>query len=294
MKSTLQILHLEDNDLDAAVIRSLLNKNGLGCRIERVVGREDFTAALERDDLDLILSDFSLPDFDGLAALALAQKKRPETPFLFVSGTIGEEVAIEALKNGAMDYVLKERLLRLVPAIRRAIADAEERAALQRAETSMIQSEYKYRQLFECLSEAALLMDAETGRILDTNRQAELLFGRGRAEIVGQNQSQLHPGAVLEKYRRSFSGTETPPDRICFEGEILLPGNRRIPVSVSAAPIVLYGHRLILGLYRDITDRKRSEEEIRKLRKQMGRATKQAPATVNSVRRPKAERKTRS
>jgi PAS domain S-box-containing protein len=285
MKSTLRILHLEDNDLDAAIIRSLLDDKGVGCRIERVQGREDFAAALERDDLDLILSDFSLPDFDGLSALALAQKRRPETPFLFVSGTIGEEVAIEALKNGAMDYVLKERLLRLVPAIRRAIAEAEERAALKRAEDAMIQSEFKYRQLFECLSEAALLMDAGTGRILDTNRQAELLFGRGRAEIVGMNQDQLHPEAMLKRYRRGFAGTGTPPERVCFEGEILLPGNRRVPVSVSAAPLLLYGHRLIVGLYRDITNRKRNEEEIRKLREQMVRAVPRAP---------KAERKAAS
>jgi sigma-B regulation protein RsbU (phosphoserine phosphatase) len=138
MKATLHILHLEDNPSDAELVALQLRRNGIDARMECVQNQNDFAAALEQDSLDLILSDFTLPGFDGLAALALAREKRPNIPFLFVSGTIGEEVAIDALKSGATDYVLKQRLARLVPAVRRALADAQEHAALRRAEESMV------------------------------------------------------------------------------------------------------------------------------------------------------------
>jgi len=273
MKSELRILHLEDNPDDAELIEMLLTGQGIGCEIERVETRADFIAALERGEFDLILSDFSLPSFDGLSALELAREKRPEIPFLFVSGTLGEEVAVDALKSGATDYVLKERLPRLGPAVNRAIADAKERQALQRAETAMIQSESKYRQLFECLSEAALLADAATDRVIDTNRQAEILLERTRSEILGLNVNRLLSPATVEEYRQRLTEPGVSPDRVVFEGEILPGAGRFVPVTISAAPILLHGRRLILGLYRDVSERKRTELELQRLKEELARYT---------------------
>jgi DNA-binding NtrC family response regulator len=99
--------------------------------------RTDFAAALESGGFDLVLADYSLPDFDGLPALKVAHEVRPGVPFVLVSGTLGEERAIEALKEGATDYVLKQRLERLVPAVRRAISEAEERKERKRAEEAI-------------------------------------------------------------------------------------------------------------------------------------------------------------
>src|SRR5436309_7782472 len=161
------------------------------CQVMRVDTRETFAAALEREDIDVILSDYSMPGFDGRQALTLAREKRPEVPFLFVSGTIGEDAAIEALKNGATDYVLKHRLMRLIPAVDRALREAEERDERERAEEAMRQSEYKYRELFECLSDAAFLTDEQTGKIIDTNRRAEVFLGCTRADILGRKQTQF-------------------------------------------------------------------------------------------------------
>jgi PAS domain S-box-containing protein len=271
MKSELRILHLEDNPDDAELIEMLLTGHGIACEIQRVETRDDFIAALDRGEFDLILSDFSLPAFDGLSALELAREKRPQTPFLFVSGTLGEEVAINALKSGATDYVLKQRMTRLGSAVSRAIADAEEREALQRAETAMIQSEFKYRQLFECLSEAALLADAATNRVLDTNRQAEILLDRTRTEILGLNVDRLLSPATVEEYRRRLTTPGVAADRVVFEGEILSSAGRAIPVTVSAAPILLHGRRLILGLYRDVSERKRTEMELQRLKDELAR-----------------------
>src|SRR4051794_4341042 len=113
MKSPLQILHLEDDRADAELVQALLEDDGIACTINCVKTRSDYEAALDRGDFDLILSDYSLPKFDGMSALALARERRPEKPIIFVSGTIGEEAAVEALKQGALDYVLKDQLARL-------------------------------------------------------------------------------------------------------------------------------------------------------------------------------------
>src|ERR1700743_1290868 len=123
----LNILHIEDSEDDSELIRRLLVDHGLPCHIKRIETRNQVFDKLEKNSYDLILADCKLPNFSGLQALEIAHALKPETPFIFVSGTIGEGTAIESLRNGATDYVLKDRLSRLVPAVRRALAEAEER-----------------------------------------------------------------------------------------------------------------------------------------------------------------------
>ena len=125
---TLRILLLEDSDLDAELVAEHLRSLALAHSLDRVVTRDDFVGAIEGCEYDLILADYALPAFDGMTALSLAQERCPETPFVFVSATLGEEVAVEALKRGATDYVLKQRLERLPGTILRALAEAGERA----------------------------------------------------------------------------------------------------------------------------------------------------------------------
>ena len=124
---TLNILHIEDSPEDSELIQHLLNEGDLPCEITRVETRAGVFDELEKNSYDLILADCKLPSFSGLRALEIAHALKPDVPFVFVSGTIGEETAIESLRNGATDYVLKERLTRLVPAVRRALAEAKER-----------------------------------------------------------------------------------------------------------------------------------------------------------------------
>jgi CheY-like chemotaxis protein len=137
----LQILLLEDDPGDAELIQELLEVDHFVGEVTRVQTRTEFLAALENVDVDLILADYKLPSFDGLSALKLAQSARPDLPFIFVSGTIGEDVAIEALKIGATDYVLKTRLSRLVPAMQRALREAREKAERKKAEEALRRSE---------------------------------------------------------------------------------------------------------------------------------------------------------
>src|SRR5579862_363598 len=117
---------LEDDAQDAELTKFALRKSGIHFSVSRVDTREDYLKELDECKPDLILSDYSLPGFNGHDALALAKEKCPETPFIFVTGTMGEEVAIETLKSGATDYVLKTRLTRLVPAVSRALREAEQ------------------------------------------------------------------------------------------------------------------------------------------------------------------------
>src|ERR1700732_158365 len=141
MKSPLRILYLEDEPKDAELVQETLAIDGISCQITRVETEADFIASLEQGGFDLILADYTLPSFDGLSALKTAQQHWPDLPLIFVSGALGEEVAIEALKIGATDYVLKTRLFRIVPSVQRALREAEERNDLSRAEEALRRSE---------------------------------------------------------------------------------------------------------------------------------------------------------
>jgi two-component sensor histidine kinase len=130
----MRVLLLEDSDYDAELVREHLRPLKPTPEIVRAVGRGDYLTALTDGRYDVILSDYSLPGFDGLAALDLAIQNVPATPFIFVSGVLGEEIAVEALRNGATDYVLKQRLIRLPVTVARAVAEARERAERHRVE----------------------------------------------------------------------------------------------------------------------------------------------------------------
>jgi signal transduction histidine kinase len=147
VKKDIHILMLEDDIADAELTNFALRKGGLRFSIERVETKEDYLNRLAERPPELILSDYSLPGFNGHDALSIAREKCPETPFIFVTGTMGEEVAIETLKSGATDYVLKTRLSRLMPAVNRALREAEARVQHRRAEEQLRQSHEQLRAL---------------------------------------------------------------------------------------------------------------------------------------------------
>jgi signal transduction histidine kinase len=147
LKKEIHILMLEDNPTDSELAGHTLRRGGVRFTSTRVETEEDFIRELEENPPDLILSDYALPGFDGYAALEIAKKKVPNTPFIFVTGTMGEEVAIETLKSGATDYVLKHRLARLVPSVHRALREAQERDERRRAQEQLRESHEQLRAL---------------------------------------------------------------------------------------------------------------------------------------------------
>ena len=212
--SAIKILHLEDSSLDAELIRVRLAKDGLKLAVQRVFGHDDFLAALGAEKFDLILADYSLPGFDGLKALEYSRHHAPDTPFLFVSGVLGEEVAIETLRQGATDYVLKHRLDRLAPAARRALAEARERADRRRMEAALRDSERMHRLTLDSIRGHAILTMDIDGQITSVNAGATGVLGYRDDELVGQS------GSVIF----------TPEDRAAGvpQGEMRTAGRRGI------------------------------------------------------------------
>ena len=146
MDSRIRILHVEDDPNDGDLIKATLEAGGLEVTVKRVTTASEFTAALANETFDLVLSDHTLPDFDGTAALLIARAEAPDIPFILVSGTLGEEAAVEGVRAGATDYVLKQRLSRLAPSVSRALAEAQERTGRKQAEVALRQTEAQLRQ----------------------------------------------------------------------------------------------------------------------------------------------------
>src|SRR6202161_4488380 len=195
MRQPLRILSVEDDPKDVELIQALLETEGIVCEVTRVDTESALQASIEQGGIDLILADYSLPSFDGISALKFAMKACPDVPFIFVSGTLGEEVAIEALKIGATDYVLKTSLSRLVPSVVRAQREATQKAERKRAEEALRQSE-AYLTEAQRLSHTGsfgwrpstgeILWSEETFRIFQYDRATkptvELVFQRGHSD----------------------------------------------------------------------------------------------------------------
>ena len=158
-----RILHLEDNSIDGELVSEYLVAEDLAFEITRVWTRSDFTEALRGGEHNLVLADHQLPHFDGDAALELAREIAPEVPFIFVSGTLGEEVAVEALKRGATDYVVKQRLERLPAAVRRALAEVTERRRRRDFEQALLKSERELQIALRAGRFGIWSLDLETG-----------------------------------------------------------------------------------------------------------------------------------
>lgn len=265
---TLRVLQLEDSLLDAELEQDSLAEGGISCEIERVQTRSDFAAALHRGGFDLILADYMLPSFDGLAALEMSRKVRPEVPFIVVSGTLGEEAAIETLKKGATDYVLKHRLERLAPAVRRAVREAAERDERGRAEEALRRSEEEYRAMFELAGVGKAQGDPGTGRFLRVNPKLCEITGYSADEMLDLTFSELtHPEdreKDAEGLRRMTRGEypEYSAEKRCVRKDgatIWVEVNTTLVLDGSGRPA------RTVATVQDITDRKRNEEELIRL-----------------------------
>ncbi len=207
MNPPLRVLHLEDNRDYSALVQSKLAAEGFTPEVVCVETREAFEAALQGEPFDLIIADYFLPTYDGLKALKLAREKSPATPILLVSGTIGEEAAIESLRAGASDYVLKHWPERLVPAVRRALREAEDRRSRLRAETALVRSEKLFRALSENALDIVTILNQE-GVYLYNSPSITRMLGYQPEELVGQNAfTFIHPEDVAgaqEAFRKAM------------------------------------------------------------------------------------------
>jgi len=278
MQSRLRVLHLEDDLRDTELVQASLEGEGISVELARIEAEQDFIAALKDGGFDLILADYTLPAFDGLSALKLAQRYAPDVPFLFVSGTLGEDVAIEALKTGATDYVLKARLARLGPAVNRALREAREKAERKRAEAALRDSEEQWKAAFESNPVMYFMVD-RTGTTLSVNA-----FG---ADQLGYNPSELVDQSVLNVFYEAdreqvWKGVEN-----CFqnlghtfkwEARKVRKDGTVIWVLETANALLLKNRPVLLVVCEDITERKRAEEAVRRSEKQLRDLIETIPA----------------
>jgi PAS domain S-box-containing protein len=206
----LQILHLEDEPDFAELVCTLLDEDQLVADVKRVGDRLAFTQALDAGGFDLIISDYHLPSFTGLEALGMARKKCPHTPFILVSGTIGEQAAIESLRAGATDYVLKQTPDRLPSAVRRAVQESDERARLRTVETELIRREKYFRTLTEDSLDVVTIMD-HSGRYIYVSPSVERVMGYKPAEMLGQKSFDwIHPDDAPQVQKSLQSVLQSP------------------------------------------------------------------------------------
>jgi two-component system, cell cycle sensor histidine kinase and response regulator CckA len=273
----LRILMAEDLASDAELEERELRRAGLTFVTQRVDTRETFVAALAAFQPDIILSDYRMPVFDGMEALALVWELAPGTPLIIVTGSAQEETAVECLKAGAVDYVLKGHLGRLAPAVRAALEQRRAAAERRKADAALQASELRYRSLFENAGDAIMVADAATGTIVNANRRALDLTGRSLDELRTMRQADLAPPELADVARAGFQsmarGERTTEPRIPIrhrDGHVT-------PVEISTAVIQdEAGRTLLVGVFRDLSERERAEAE----RALLGAALDQAAELV--------------
>jgi PAS domain S-box-containing protein len=267
VKTPLRILLLEDDPQDAMLIQELLETDHFVCEINCVQTRAEFLAGLRSGGIDLILADYQLPSFDGLSALELARSERHDLPFIFVSGMIGEEVAVEALKVGATDYILKPRLARLVPAVQRALREARERAERRVAAEVARRSEKELLDVIEAIPTMAFTTLADGGSVWVNRRWVEYTGLSVDSTSGGGWRSSVHPDDFdghINKWQVSMASGEPFENEArhrSANGEYRWFLVRALPLRDESGRI-----RKWYGTLTDIEDRKRAEEERERLR----------------------------
>src|SRR6202049_3453922 len=238
MRHPLRILSIEDDPKDTELIQGLLETEGIVCEVTRVDTEASLRERVKQGGVGLILADYSLPSFDGVSALKLATKACPDVPFIFVSGTLGEEVAIEALKIGATDYVLKTRLSRLVPSVLRALREATQTAERKRAEEALRRSETYLAEAQGLSKTGSFGWRPSTGEIIWSEETFRIFeYDRTMTPTVELVFQRVHPeDAAMEKHtieRASQAGTS-------FEHEyrLLMPDGSVQHVHIVAPPLM--------------------------------------------------------
>ena len=256
-----RILHLEDNPVDAMVVQSHLASSGLDFEILQLKTQADYLAALEHESFTLILADYTLPFFDGLSALRMAREKCRDTPFIIVSGAIGDDLAVETLKQGATDYVLKSCLARLIPVITRAIKEAEERLATRQAEKALRDAEDQLRFTVERIP--AILWTTDRELLFTSIQGAGLVSSDWEAGMIGKSLANATPGqedlTPVKEHLAALNGNKVTYDANVDGTEY----------QAHVAPLRSSNGEIVgcIGLAVDVTERKALEMQMRQAQK---------------------------
>ncbi|MDT8325655.1 MAG: PAS domain S-box protein, partial [Bacteroidota bacterium] len=259
----IRILYLEDSVRDHELIRNLLENAGLPCTLTRVSDESAFLDALLRDEYDIILSDYRMPGYDGVSAMESALQLRPDLPFIIVSGSIGEEAAIDLIKRGASDYVLKENPHRLPYVIKKELKAKKEELARIAAEHNLRESEAKFRNLFINHSAVKFIIDPDDGRILEANRAAAAFYGWSIEEMQRMHIHQINT-SPREEIRNALK-LATGGENLRFEFRHRKADGSIADVEVVSSLVDIGDKPVLHSIVQDISRRKRAEEQLRLL-----------------------------
>jgi PAS domain S-box-containing protein len=265
MDKTLKLLNVEDSERDSKLLHRHLTKAGYELVSARVDDAASMGAALDRESWDIILCDYSLPNFSALKALDLLKERGLDIPLIIISGTIGETAAVEAMRAGAQDYLMKDNLAKLAPTIARELAEAEHRRARREAERNLKASEVRLRAIVETASDAIVIIDEESN-LLYFNPSTETVFGYTAGELEGQKLTLLMPEYLRDLHSAGIKAyLETGVKHLNWES-MEFPGRhkdgRLIPLGVSFSEFQTNGSRNFTGIIRDISARKEAELEL--------------------------------
>ena len=262
---TLRVLMVEHSKSDVELCLRELKNAGFEIRADIVETPEEYTERLRADSYDIILADYRLPFWTAKDALALMRELGKDIPFILVTGMLGEEAAVECVKQGVTDYVLKQRLSRLSTVIPRALEEHRQRAERRRVEQGLRDSEARYRVVAETATDAFITINSES-RILFVNAAAERIFGYTRAEMLGQELTLFMPESFRQQNKAGLKRSlETGQIYTAWES-VELTGLHKsgasIPLEVSFGEFLSDGEHTFTGIVRDITERKRAQESL--------------------------------
>jgi sigma-B regulation protein RsbU (phosphoserine phosphatase) len=271
MKRQLRVLVLEDSEFDAQVMISLLRRAGYDPFMHRVETSEALAEAATEKVWDIILADYNLPTFNALDALKYVQSIGLDLPFIIVSGGIGEDIAVAAMKAGAHDYLMKGNLNRLAPAVERELREASIRSDQKTAKRALQESEERYRLLWETSPDGVVLMD-ENCHMQFVNPAVEEVFGYPPDVLVEKPFSILQPerlrGLLRTKLEETLKAGAVRVRWRNLETIGLRNDKTEFPMEISMSDMELDGHRRFVCFIRDITARKKAEEELREKQEQ--------------------------
>lgn len=266
MNRPLHVLIVEDSQDDVDLLLVVMRDSGYDVAYEVVDTRAAMRAALERQDWDLITSDHLMPSFNAPTALALAKELRPEVPFIIVSGEIDLQSAVELMKEGARDYIQKTELARLAPAIARELEQRRLASERRRAQEALEVSESRYRRLFETAQDGILILDADTGRIVDVNPFLTDMLGYSHEDLVGEQLWDI--GAFVDKESSKMAFAKLRDKGYIRYEDLPLEtrDGQRVAVEFVSNAYLVDDTKVIQCNIRDITARKRAEMTITKAR----------------------------
>jgi len=278
--TVLNVLSLEDSVRDFEIISEQLIDAGYQLNISRVEKEEDFESAIRGEPYDVILADFKLPRFDAFGALRLRNAICPDVPFICVSGSIGEETAIDLIRLGAVDYVLKDRMARLPFAVKRAIDEARETQIRRRAEEALRKSEELFRNLFRFHAAVKLIIDPDTGRIIDANEAAVDYYGWSHNQLTQMKIQDINilPPEDVKKAMDKVRDRE----KIHFEFKHRKADGSVHDVEIFSSEITVRGKEILHSIVHDITERKSAEAEILKMNEELEQRVKERTAQIEA------------